>query len=131
MAKVLTVKHGHQLRWNVDGSLWGESVSLGLVWVVGGELVDDGVEMLEDQFTDVIVAEIDGETVVVEHAEAVETYEALVTALIRTRYTIDAELALAANVRSDPEGYAGEDAAFQAWREKCKAKAREIFGLAG
>lgn len=57
------------------------------------------------------------------------TYGELVTMLIRCQYTADAEMALSANMRKDPQAYAAEDAAFQSWREYCKDIARQHFGL--
>lgn len=47
-------------------------------------------------------------------------YGTLVTRFIRMRYTLDAELALNANVRANPEAYKDNEADFQAWRTTAK-----------
>ena len=54
------------------------------------------------------------------------SYSDIVTELIRLKYSLDDELALLANLRVDPEGYADEDAQFQTWRQKCKEVAKQI-----
>ncbi len=61
------------------------------------------------------------------HITPQTTYDMLVTMLIRCKYSLDEELALAANMRTAPETHAEEDAAFQEWREYCKTVAREHF----
>ncbi|MBQ3804908.1 MAG: hypothetical protein II844_03750 [Prevotella sp.] len=55
------------------------------------------------------------------------TYGDLVTMLIRCKYTLDEELALAANMRTSPVAHADEDAEFQQWREYCKEVAKQHF----
>lgn len=55
------------------------------------------------------------------------TYGDLVTMLIRCKYTLDEELALAANMRTSPVAHADEDAEFQQWREYCKEVAKQYF----
>lgn len=62
-------------------------------------------------------------------------YKAKVSELIHERYSIDDEIALAANasspmIRADEEraaSFADEYAAYQAYRTECKARAKEIL----
>lgn len=61
------------------------------------------------------------------HIAPQTTYGDLVTILIRCKYSLDEELALSANMRSEPDTHAEEDANFQQWREYCKDVAREHF----
>lgn len=63
------------------------------------------------------------------HITSQTTYGDLVTILIRCKYSLDEELALSANMRSDAEKYEKQDAAYQQWREYCKSVAREHFGI--
>ena len=63
------------------------------------------------------------------HMSQHTTYGDLVTMLIRCKYSLDEELALSANMRSDAEKYERQDAAYQQWREYCKSVAREYFGI--
>lgn len=63
------------------------------------------------------------------HITPQTTYGDLVTILIRCKYSLDEELALSANMRSDAEKYEKQDAAYQQWREYCKNVAREHFGI--
>ena len=62
------------------------------------------------------------------HYNGAESYSELATKLIRLKYPLDAELALAANLRIDCEKYKSEDEAFQQWRTLSKEKAREAIG---
>lgn len=55
------------------------------------------------------------------YIEVVDGYDANVTALIRCKYSLDAELALINNYIDDPDKYREEMIEFQAWRKKCKA----------
>lgn len=63
------------------------------------------------------------------HITPQTTYGDLVTMLIRCKYSLDEELALAANMRTDAEKYEKQDSAYQQWREYCKSVAREHFGI--
>lgn len=55
------------------------------------------------------------------------SYDALVTTLIRMRYSLDAELALQANLRYDAKGHEEEEKTFQDWRVKCKNAAKNFL----
>lgn len=53
------------------------------------------------------------------------TYNELVTSLIRTKYTLDDELALQANYRLNTDSE--EEQTFQEWRSKCKEIAKSLL----
>lgn len=63
------------------------------------------------------------------HVTPQTTYGDLVTILIRCKYSLNEELALAANIREAPESHTEEDQAFQQWREYCKDVARTHFNI--
>ena len=55
------------------------------------------------------------------------SYEEAVTELIRTKYSLDFELALYANLRVNPDKYNAEEEEFQKWRTICKKTAKSLF----
>jgi len=57
-----------------------------------------------------------------------QIYPVLVANFIHERYSADAETALINNYISDPVKYGDEYRTYQAYREECKARAREICG---
>lgn len=61
------------------------------------------------------------------HCTGIPSYDELVTALIRMHYSLDAELALQANLRYDAKGHENEEKAFQDWRVKCKNAAKNFL----
>lgn len=61
------------------------------------------------------------------HCAGIPNYDELVTALIRMRYSLDAELALQANLRYDPQSHEVEEKEFQDWRAKCKNAAKNFL----
>lgn len=63
------------------------------------------------------------------HITPQTTYGDLVTLLIRCKFSLDEELALSANLRTDAEKYEEQDAEYQQWRTYCKSVAREHFGI--
>ncbi|MDE6464359.1 MAG: hypothetical protein K2L16_06980 [Muribaculaceae bacterium] len=56
-----------------------------------------------------------------------DRYDRLVAELVHRRYSIDREIALAANLYAPTEKRSAEYAAYQAYREQCKAEARHII----
>ena len=68
----------------------------------------------------------------IEAAEEAARYKARVVALIRERYDADDETALLANHGDGDQEHAEEYAAWQAYREQCKQRARaEVAGEEG
>ncbi len=63
----------------------------------------------------------------VEYKVQADSYNELVTALIRIKYNLDEELALIANMRVNPEQYSQEDKVFQEWRTYCKELAKKLI----
>lgn len=90
-----------------------------------GEMVYMGAKDVPLDFGEAKVVEVDDLSYMITEDMS---YDALVTALIRLKYSLDEELALMANLREDAEGHKEEEAAFQEWREKCKEAAREALG---
>lgn len=54
-------------------------------------------------------------------------YAELVSRFIHCRYSLDDEMALAANMRVDPIQYTSEDQVFQQWRNRAKAAVAELL----
>lgn len=54
------------------------------------------------------------------------SYDELVSAIIRTAYSVDAELAILRQREEKPEDFT----AYNAWAEKAKSTARELLGIA-
>lgn len=59
------------------------------------------------------------------------TYDTLVSAIIHTIYSTDAELAILANYLADPTEtkHLEEYNAYQRWREEVKSACKEFFGV--
>ena len=57
------------------------------------------------------------------------SYDVMVDALIDTKYTIPAQLALLYNYQSDPEKYIQEMEEYQQWRNYCKTSAKKFFNI--
>ena len=55
-------------------------------------------------------------------------YDTMVSALIATKYSEDAQIALLFNYQNDAEQYAEQMMEYQAWRMYCKESARAFFG---
>ena len=90
-----------------------------------GEMVYMGAKDVPLDFGEAKVVDVDGLSYMI---TGDMSYDALTTALIRLKYSLDEELALMANLREDAEGHKEEEAAFQEWRAKCKEAAREALG---
>lgn len=56
-----------------------------------------------------------------------DTYAELVTNLIRLKYTLDDELALAANLRAGDNNAKTAEFEFQTWRAFCKEMAKQLI----
>lgn len=85
-----------------------------------GELVK--FTITPDDIQEVFQVELDGEHFRVKG----DDYAELVTNLIRLRYTIDDELALAANIRAGKDVEQKEEE-FQTWRAFCKEMAKQLL----
>lgn len=72
---------------------------------------------------EVFQVEIDGEKFFVKG----DTYAELVTNLIRLKYTLDDELALAANLRAGDNNAKTAEFEFQTWRAFCKEMAKQLI----
>ena len=79
------------------------------------------VTITPDDIEEVYKLEIDG----VENKVKGDTYDELVTNLIRLKYSLDWELALIANSRI--KDVSKEDATFQEWRKECKRIAKNLL----
>lgn len=90
-----------------------------------GEMVYMGAKDVPLDFGEAKVVGVDGLSYMITEDMS---YDALVTALIRLKYSLDEELALMANLREDADGHRTEEIAFQEWRTKCKEAAREALG---
>lgn len=90
-----------------------------------GEMVYMGAKDVPLDFGEAKVVDVDSLSYMI---TGDMSYDALTTALIRLKYSLDEELALMANLREDAEGHKEEEAAFQEWRAKCKEAARESLG---
>lgn len=66
-------------------------------------------------------------TVSQKNAEA--AYPILVRKYIAQNYSVEDELAILNNYATDPQKYATEYQAYQAFRAECKATAKEELGL--
>lgn len=77
-----------------------------------------GADAVADDYEEVTAAQVAAER---EEAERAEAYEAEVERLIRARYSASAELALLRQRDVKPD----EFAAYNAYAEECKARARE------
>lgn len=90
----------------------GEQIS-----VINGEILSYNLGL--DDIKEVNSIQIDDKVYYIEST----TYPEMVTELIRQKYTLDAELALYANSRLNPESKA--EGEFQLWRKKCKEAAKQ------
>lgn len=79
------------------------------------------VTITPDDVDEVYKVEIDGVTYKVKG----DTYDELVTNLIRVKYSLDWELALIANSRI--RDISKEDSDFQDWRKECKKIAKNLL----
>lgn len=72
---------------------------------------------------EVFQVQLDGENFKVKG----DTYAELVTNLIRLKYTLDDELALAANLRAGDNNAKTAEFEFQTWRAFCKEMAKQLI----
>lgn len=88
---------------------------------IGGEL--QTITTTPEDVIECFLVTVDG----VEYKIQADSYDELVTALIRIKYDLDAELALVANMREDPTTHQIEEKEFQAWRKYCKKLAKQLI----
>ena len=111
------------LRCKIDNIVYGNEVYMGKTFYKNGEYIPDGIDTEAKDYEEIWGFEFEDVYI----TSDANSYESLVTDLLRAKYSLDAELALLANIRKDAEKYAQEEIDFQAWRNRCKQKAKELI----
>lgn len=62
-----------------------------------------------------------------DYPKPTKSYDEIVSRFVHCRYSADAEMAMAANMRCDPDKYKSEEQIFQEWRTRAKAAAAELL----
>jgi len=121
----LTASTNKVLKCKIDNVIYSNEVTMGKTFYHNGTYVPEGIQTTANDYEEIWGFDFE-DTFVTSDAK---TYEQLTTDLIRVKYSLDAELALLANIRTDADKYKQEEADFQAWRTKCKQKAKELFNI--
>lgn len=90
-------------------------------WDADHTLVNYDVKEVEKEFDGKTIKEFECSQILV---KGEVTYPKLVSALVRTRYSTDDEIAILRQAETKPEEYT----LYSAFAEDCKAKAKEIMG---
>lgn len=90
-----------------------------VLFPVNGELKE--FTTTEDDIIECYIVNIDG----IDYKVEADSYNKLVTGLIRIKYSLDDELALIANLRI--KDVSKEEKEFQEWRDKCKKLAKDLI----
>lgn len=119
---------GCVLRRKADGLVRYGVTELGKTYRIGSKDYENGVDEKPEDYEDGIILKVDGNSVAV---GLTDSYDTLVSELVHTRYTSDAEVALINNALEDIAGIADntEYQEYQSWRAKCKSTAKQYLEL--
>ncbi len=117
--KIVKAESGKCLRLSFNNKLYDQLDLGNNTILVNGSFVDVNITL--DNIEEVYPVKLENTTY---YSSAVD-YDHLVAELVRSKYSIDEELAIQANARIGHEPEKEEQ--FQAWRAKCKQVAKQIF----